>query len=428
MSKQSISRAKQDILNMYGTISGLNIIVYDRNHNLIYSSSESAILSNMFFTASDYLDRIYNYASKSCTPLILSSYIGMVWEVVVENTADSHIYILGPVFYNPYSDAQMELRLKKYEKLNASIYSRKRLLNFMKGLPVMGFHEFCNLAIMLHYGINHEQIQLSDFQTLKDDGNGFTPTYNPGEASDLVHAGDTKMDDSELLYKHIAICEKLMLDEVASGKAEKNAEAIKKLTDAGSFFLMPTLNSKMVEPLRLKQNSTLTYAVLACHTAISNGASPITAYGLLDTYTNKIESLHSPLGLNTIYGEIHQQYCELVHQYKSAKEKYSEEVLMCIDFLKSHPTTVFSLEYLGKMCNYAPYYLSRKFKEEVGISPKKYFRKIRINHALLLLNTSTYSISQIAEILNYHSYPQFNQDFKEETGHSPSFYRRKKEE
>lgn len=66
--------------------------------------------------------------------------------------------------------------------------------------------------------------------------------------------------------------------------------------------------------------------------------------------------------------------------------------------------------------------LSALFKQTTGISPMKYYTRLKINEAKRLLRETDYSISKISDMLGYTSIHNFSRAFKNETNFSPSAY------
>lgn len=81
-----------------------------------------------------------------------------------------------------------------------------------------------------------------------------------------------------------------------------------------------------------------------------------------------------------------------------------------------------SLEEIAGRVNISRSYLKSLFSKFCDLSPKEYYRKLRLREAMRLLAEGA-SVSKIAEMMNF-SYPNhFTQFFKNETGLSPTEYR-----
>ncbi|MFS0869550.1 ABC transporter substrate-binding protein [Paenibacillus xylanilyticus] len=94
-------------------------------------------------------------------------------------------------------------------------------------------------------------------------------------------------------------------------------------------------------------------------------------------------------------------------------------------YLTNHFREPISLESLAKSLNYSPQYLSRKFKEQTGVTPTEYMIRMRMNEARLLLTTSEATLNEIAAYVGYPDPFYFNRVFKKELGTTPGQFRLK---
>ena len=68
-------------------------------------------------------------------------------------------------------------------------------------------------------------------------------------------------------------------------------------------------------------------------------------------------------------------------------------------------------------------YLTRKFTEKFGISPKEYLMEKRIDYAKKLLTETDASVKEIAASIGYLDQLYFSRVFKKKVGVSPVTYR-----
>ena len=80
-------------------------------------------------------------------------------------------------------------------------------------------------------------------------------------------------------------------------------------------------------------------------------------------------------------------------------------------------------EFISQKLNYDYNYLSNLFSEVQGITIEKYFIAQKIEKVKELLKYDELSLSQIADRLGYSSVAYLSNQFKKQTGLTPSFYK-----
>lgn len=106
------------------------------------------------------------------------------------------------------------------------------------------------------------------------------------------------------------------------------------------------------------------------------------------------------------------------------KHKYQDNILYKIfAFVEDNFNNECSLELLSEKTGYNYSYISRFFKQTVGISFKKYLIHYRLSHACYLLENSDSSILNCALESGFDSIRTFNRNFKLQYGITPEEYR-----
>lgn len=98
-------------------------------------------------------------------------------------------------------------------------------------------------------------------------------------------------------------------------------------------------------------------------------------------------------------------------------------VSRCRELIDQDPLTRHTVEELAHRLGVTRVYLTRLFRAETGLSPKKYIDKVRMDHAALLLKTTTQSIRELSERLGYDNPGHFIRNFKKIRGLTPGEYR-----
>ena len=87
-----------------------------------------------------------------------------------------------------------------------------------------------------------------------------------------------------------------------------------------------------------------------------------------------------------------------------------------------------SIADVARRAGCAYYYLSRKFKAEMGISLNDYIKRAKVERAKTLLLSTDLNVQEICERLHFGSRSFFAETFKEVTGTTPAAFRREREE
>jgi len=95
--------------------------------------------------------------------------------------------------------------------------------------------------------------------------------------------------------------------------------------------------------------------------------------------------------------------------------------------IREHPEKTYSIARLARQGGYSRSYFSSLFKSIVGLSPKDYIVKTRMQAAEHLLLDSNYTVSAIAGMLGYQDIYFFSRQFKVHHGLSPLQYRQMSE-
>ena len=81
-----------------------------------------------------------------------------------------------------------------------------------------------------------------------------------------------------------------------------------------------------------------------------------------------------------------------------------------------------TLEMLGQEVGCSPFYLSRIFSREVGLTIPQYLRNIRMERAAELLRSGRYNVTEAAIEVGYSSLSHFSKAFCETIGCCPVLY------
>lgn len=106
----------------------------------------------------------------------------------------------------------------------------------------------------------------------------------------------------------------------------------------------------------------------------------------------------------------------------------SVECEKVISFIEENLGKPLNLDQLADITHLSKFYLIHTFKEMVGMTPIRYLNFRRIEEAKRLLAATNHSIAKISDHLGFSNQSYFAHRFKDETGVSPSVYRKQARE
>lgn len=102
------------------------------------------------------------------------------------------------------------------------------------------------------------------------------------------------------------------------------------------------------------------------------------------------------------------------------RDRYVKQAL---EFIETNYSRNFTIEELAQSIGLGRKYLSRLFKEALGVSPQHFLLRYRMDKASELMSNGELSIGQIAYSVGYKDQLLFSRMFKKMKGLAPSHYR-----
>lgn len=158
------------------------------------------------------------------------------------------------------------------------------------------------------------------------------------------------------------------------------------------------------------------------------------SYDLLDIdHTRKgsspegrIELLHIRGAIELLlYTLLHEFHPQIVHRHLADEsEERMETMRRIIAYLEAHFTEKVTLEDLARYSMYNRTYISTLFKSTVGIGFHEYLTRLRFQHALFELATTSRTLTEIALSNGFSDLKSFTAHFREVLHRTPQEYRR----
>lgn len=138
---------------------------------------------------------------------------------------------------------------------------------------------------------------------------------------------------------------------------------------------------------------------------------------LYDTYSENVEEFIKYATL---------LYCSFIVDVNAFLSRRTDRVAYRVKYIidyNSHKNL--TVKDIADKLHYSVNYVIRSFKKEFGKTPAQYYLERKIELAQMYLRTSTDTVSEISEKLNFIDQHYFSNAFKRSTGMTPSLYREK---
>lgn len=142
-----------------------------------------------------------------------------------------------------------------------------------------------------------------------------------------------------------------------------------------------------------------------------------------------VDYLVKPLKAEECKSAIHRailalnQVSLLNYERKSVTDTLKESAAQMMQYVHEHYYEEINLDSLAAFMHLNKSYVSRFFKETVGMSFVSYVRHYRIEQAKKLLRTSDLSVTEVAEQVGYLDLTYFSRIFKKESHYTPNEYK-----
>ena len=354
------------------------------------------------FRRFDGLSRLRAYApAPGKGPTLIGSPIGMQWALSQEQGRDRALrFAVGPVFYNGPRADRLQKALQPFVTDRQSAVWAGALISLLPRLPVMPYAIFIRYALMIHNTLTDQQLGLESLE---------------GDPSQGKEAGSLPVSQRD--RSHVYAAEQAMLEMVRTGNI--NYQAVLQR----SIRLSPGVPVQGQDPLRQMKTSILVFTTLVCRAAMEGGLSPEVAYPLGDSYIQSAEDSQDSGELSALASAMYHDFVYRVHHVRTSPN-CSHAIQKVCDYIDMSLNRPIRTRDLAALVGYTEYYLTEKFKKEMGQSVSRYIRAAKVARAKVLLTSTGLSVREIAERLAFNTPNYFIQCFRSLEGLTPAQYRR----
>lgn len=373
--------------------------VYDLELRLLESDCPDVEMVQHMLRMGDSRETLLAFAPENDKPIIMTNSFGLMWIAIPRHFEDGRgrIYILGPFFTADLTEEALEAVMSRFTVSPAILEPAKR---FLQSLPILSQSRLFEYAMMLYYCITGEKVSVSDLH------------YQESEPAVRQSAAPSRHPaDIHGTY----VLEQEMVRMVREGNLNYQKHMSR-------IAVTGTLGKLSDDPDRQLKNAVLVCIILFSRAAIEGGLSPEVAMTLTDHYFQGVENCKNLQDLQTLARTMQDDFVLRVHRIRnSALSKPIREVCDYIDLHLEDPP---SLAQISEATKYSESYLSRKFKDEMGVSVGTYVMHRRLERVTDLLANSDLTVKDICERLKFCSSSYLSKQFKAAYGVKPSEWRK----
>lgn len=241
----------------------------------------------------------------------------------------------------------------------------------------------------------------------------YATTLAPPVSSTAATEQDSALFSMQALEVRYAV-ENELLQAVSQGHTHK-AEVILNNMSLGA------LESRTPDTLRNLKNYSIIMNTLLRKAAEHGLVHPYHIDRLSSDFARKIELTTSEDSCHKLQREMIRKYCMLVKNH--SMKGYSLLVQKVITRVDSDLTADLGLNAMAVALNVNPSYLSSQFKKETGSTLTDYVNRKKVEHAILLLNSTPLQIQTIAQHCGIPDVNYFTKIFKKYIRKTPKEYR-----
>ena len=135
-------------------------------------------------------------------------------------------------------------------------------------------------------------------------------------------------------------------------------------------------------------------------------------------------SERNSLVLKNLFSALCEKYKEITADPGKTNLPYYNELINLRNTIYNYPTNKYTIELFADKIHLSKSYFSHLYKKYFGISPMNDVIRSKIEYSKQLLLSTSYSVAQISELLNYSCDTQFMKQFKIFADMTPSEYRK----
>lgn len=172
-------------------------------------------------------------------------------------------------------------------------------------------------------------------------------------------------------------------------------------------------------PIRSSKNIAFVSNTLCRVAAEKSGVHPVYLHNISERFAILIERTTNIPNLKKLIVLMANEYCDLVLTFSTGQ--YSQTVKKAVDYIFLNlGAESLSLNQIANQIHANASHLSRKFKQDTGMSTTDFINQKRVDKAKLYLQRGNISVTEIAFMVGFNDVNYFSKVFKKLTSVTPS--------
>ncbi len=324
--------------------------------------------------------------------------------------------ILGPSHSLPIGPLTMQEAIEKLEKEQHISFDKKLaapLHAYLSCIPVM--HDACFLALTVG-AVNAVRGEEADESELEDKLSALLARkLNETVGKETLRAKEEAALEERSPSTNYAASEQLILYYITNGMHDQ-------LKSYWMRVAMPAATTESPEEIREVKNAMIASIAIVTTAVLSTELNPEEVLSLRDIYIRQTEECTTISQLFHIRYSITMEFAQRIKELQ-CRHTGNPTIDRAVAYIQQNLSEKIGLDDLAKLTKTSRAYLSRKFKEEVGMGISQYINRQKIIEAKRFLRFTDKSLAEISGYFDFSSQSYFQKLFKEQTGMTPSEYR-----
>ena len=324
--------------------------------------------------------------------------------------------VLGPSHSLPIGPLTMQEAIEKLEKEQHISFDKKLaapLHAYLACIPAM--HDACFLALTVG-AVNAVRGEEADESELEDKLSALLARkLNETVGKETLRAKEQAALEERSPSTNYAASEQLVLYYITNGMHEQ-------LKSYWMRVAMPAATTESPEAIREVKNAMIASIAIVTTAVLSTELNPEEVLSLRDIYIRQTEECTTISQLFHIRYSITMEFAQRIKELQ-CRHTGNPTIDRAVAYIQQNLSEKIGLDDLAKLTKTSRAYLSRKFKEEVGMGISQYINRQKIIEAKRFLRFTDKSLAEISGYFDFSSQSYFQKLFKEQTGMTPSEYR-----